>query len=94
MRKRFFAYMIISITLMVICIYYVLCFLFTYVNSRKNWMEKVYLGMIIDYMGIKLGIPLVKIILRLLIKQTNSKIIVKIYSLWITIMAYMKPKRV
>lgn len=94
MKKRFILYITFSIILMLICIYYVLCFYFTYVNSRVNWMNGIYLSMIVDYLGIKLVIPLVRVLLRVLIKETHSKILIKIYTLWIIIMSYMKPKRV
>lgn len=79
---------------MIICIYYVLCFSFTYTNSRDNWMNGIYIGMIMDYMGIKLGVPLIKIILRTVIRHTSSKMVMKLNILWTMIMAYMKPKRI
>lgn len=94
MKRRFTFFMIVSISLMIICFYYVLCFYFTYPNSIEGWIKGIYIGMIMDYMGIKLVVPLVKIILRLIIRETNSKIIIKLNTLWITIMAYMKPKRI
>lgn len=93
-KIRITIYMIVSVVLVLTNVYYVLCFCFTYTNSRNNWMNGIYIGIIMDYMGIKLAFPLVKVILRALIKNTLSHMLIRINKIWMTIMAYMKPKRI
>lgn len=94
MRLRFIIYMLVALIINLVCWYFVVCFCATYPNSSENWMKGIYLGMIIDYLGIKLVIPLIKTSLRQLIKYTQSKLLIKIYQIWVKIMAYMKPKRI
>jgi len=94
MKVRFIIYMLVALIINLTCWYFVVCFCATYPNSSENWIKGIYLSMIIDYLGIKLGVPLIKASIRLLIRHTKSKLLIKIYQIWVKIMAYMKPKRI
>lgn len=94
MKIRFIIYMILFFIIHFLCFYYVLCFCDTYVNSSNSWAYSLIQANIIDYCGIKLVFPLVKTTLRQIIIWSKWSYVIKIYNLWIKLMAYMKPKRI
>ena len=94
MKIRFIIYIIIVMIIFCLSWIFVLCFSSTYKNSSKMWIEGNKLAFIIDYLGIKLGIPLLKTLLRQLIKWTKLKFLIMIFRIWVYIMSMMKPKRV
>ena len=94
MRNRYRLFYFKVITIHFICSYYVMCFCSTYINSNSNWLKGVLIGILIDYLGIKGAVPLVKTILRKCLMHFQSKALVKVYSFWVRLMALLRPKRI
>ena len=94
MKVRYFIYVTTVMLINTLLCIFVMTFNSTYVKSSEQWLDGVKLALIIDYFGIKLGIPLIKTMIRQMIKWTKLSFFVMIYKAWVYIMALMKPKRV
>lgn len=94
MRCRYIIFTLTVLLFHILNWYFVICFCSTYVYSNKSWLKGAFIGLIIDYLGIKLGIPLVKALLREILKCWCNIVLKKIYSFWVVVMTIMRPKRI
>lgn len=69
MRWRYTLFIVLSITTSIFLWYYVITFCAVYETSSTGWIQGAMIGLVIDWFGISLLLPLIKTSLRLSVRN-------------------------
>jgi hypothetical protein len=85
MKTRYFFFQVATFTINFISWYYALVFCAIYSNSSRNWIYGGIIGLVTDWYGISIAIPLSKAILRILVRNYRylRPLIVIEYFYWV-----------